>query len=42
MAKPRMDLPAFVGKLLEERAVSTTLRQPDTAFTVATPCWRRA
>ena len=25
-----------------ERAVSTTLRQPDSAFTVATPCWRRA
>ena len=24
------------------RAVSTTLRQPDSAFTVATPCWRRA
>ena len=25
-----------------KRAVSTTLRQPDSAFTVATPCWRRA
>ena len=25
-----------------DRAVSTTLRQPDSAFTVATPCWRRA
>ena len=28
--------------LVSERAVSTTLRQPDSAFTVATPCWRRA
>ena len=27
---------------LAVRAVSTTLRQPDSAFTVATPCWRRA
>ena len=27
---------------LDKRAVSTTLRQPDSAFTVATPCWRRA
>ena len=28
--------------LFSWRAVSTTLRQPDSAFTVATPCWRRA
>ena len=27
---------------VNRRAVSTTLRQPDSAFTVATPCWRRA
>ena len=32
----------IVGDLIEPRAVSTTLRQPDSAFTVATPCWRRA
>ena len=30
------------GQYLAARAVSTTLRQPDSAFTVATPCWRRA
>ena len=38
----------FTGRLVTLRvfvairAVSTTLRQPDSAFTVATPCWRRA
>ena len=30
------------GAVSTFRAVSTTLRQPDSAFTVATPCWRRA
>ena len=45
LSRPLSDASGFVCvdlHLPTDRAVSTTLRQPDSAFTVATPCWRRA
>ena len=42
IGEARVELGELIDSPPDERAVSTTLRQPDSAFTVATPCWRRA